>query len=58
MEENVNVKRLVFLALVMVGLAGIFGCGQVREDEGSKPWAEPEPWERNLGLGPFNQEPL
>lgn len=51
-------KRVVFMALVLAAMAGIFGCGQVREDEGSKPWAAPEPWERNLGIGPLEREAL
>lgn len=51
-------KRLVFLALLLAAMAGIVGCGQVREDEGSKPWTEPEPWERDLGFGPFGREAL
>ena len=54
----VEVKRFVFLVLLLVGMAGLIGCGQVADDEGAKPWTEPEPWERNLGIGPFTREPL
>ena len=52
----VEVKRLVFL-LVLIAAACVFvGCAQVRDEDVSKPWAEPEPWERNMGIGPLSPE--
>jgi hypothetical protein len=53
-----KVRRLVFFALLIIGMAGLVGCGQVADDQGEKPWTEPEPWERNIGIGPLDQEPL
>ncbi len=51
-------RRLVFSVLLFIGMAVLIGCGQEREDESVKPWTEPEPWERNLGIGPFDRDPL
>jgi len=51
-----EVKRLLIPLLLLAGIVGLSGCGQVRDDEVSKPWTEPEPWERNLGIGPLTPE--
>ncbi len=47
-------KRSVFLLLLLLGIGALVGCAEVRDDEVSKPWTEPEPWERNLGIGPLS----
>ncbi len=49
-------KRIVLLLLFLAGLTAVFGCAQVRDEDVTQPWAQPEPWERNMGIGPFTPE--
>ncbi len=46
-------KRVILLLLLLAGAVALFGCAQVRDDDIARPWAQPEPWERNIGFGPF-----
>jgi len=34
-------------------IAAVFGCAQVRDEDITRPWAEPQPWERNVGMPPL-----
>ncbi len=46
-------KRLLLVLLLLGGILALTGCGQVRDEDVSKPWTEPEPWERTMGIGPI-----
>ena len=52
-------KKVLFFLLLFGGMVALLGCTQVREDEVTRPWTEPEPWERNVDFGgvgaPFGQ---
>lgn len=49
-------RRIILAILFLSGVVAVFGCAQVRDDEVGRPWAQPEPWERNMGLGPIAPE--
>lgn len=51
-----EVKKLIVGLLLLAAVVFVFGCADVRDDEVSKPWAQPEPWERNMGIGMFTPE--
>ncbi len=51
-----KVKRVIILLLLLVGMIAVFGCAEVKDDDISRPWAQPEPWERNMGMGLFTPE--
>ncbi len=51
-----EVKKLILGLLLLAAAVVVFGCADVRDDEISKPWAQPEPWERNMGFGPFTPQ--
>ena len=52
-EDRDEVKRIVFLLLLHGAIAAVFGCAQVRDEDITRPWAEPQPWERNVGMPPL-----
>lgn len=51
-----EVKRLILFLLLVAGVVAVVGCAQVRDEDITQPWATPEPWERNIGIGPFTPE--
>jgi hypothetical protein len=52
-REIKEVKRLVLFLFVLAGMAVLLGCAQVRDEDVATPWAQPEPWERDVGQGLF-----
>jgi hypothetical protein len=51
-----RMKRFVLALLFLAGVAAAVGCAQVRDEDVPTPWARPEPWEQNVGIGPFTPE--
>ena len=49
-------KRFVLALVLFAGIVLVFGCADVRDDEVEQPWAQPEPWEKNMGIGPLSPD--
>jgi len=47
------VKRLVYVLMLLAAAIALVSCAQVKDEDITRPWTEPEPWERNIGIGPF-----